>query len=107
MHMLRNFVGIPERRIPVRPDFDIHINPVPEDPRAQQIHAKHPLLRQRAAFQIIFHRLVTCLVNHFVHGILENLICGFLDKKTDTQACNGIADRISKPCPRNTNQGAD
>ena len=44
MHMLRNFVGIAQCRIPVRTDFNVHINSVAKDPCSQLIHAMHALL---------------------------------------------------------------
>ena len=77
VYLLRNGVALSQRDLTVCGNLNIHINPVSEDTGMKQVDAQHSGRRRSALPQGFLHLGITGVVNHFFHGILENIKAAF------------------------------
>ena len=90
--VLRRVVRFDQRFGGFHQDLDLHIDLRAEQPRFQFVNAQHAVRLQDDLPHLLHGLIRTGLIDHFIHGIAEDLNCGFLNEHADDDARQRVKD---------------
>ena len=107
MYAFCNLVRFREGAVWITGNLYVYIDFVSELAGAELINTKDAFLSFNTVTDHLFITIVTGVIDHFIHCIVEDVVSGFYDKEADNEAGNGIGDREAETRTGDTDESAD